>query len=350
MTDRSLPVVAASERAALVETRLEQVRDLLAQHAAGGILLDARRDFAWLTVGGQNHILYTTDAGVAPILVTPHDAIVIAPVNEFDRIANEEVAGLPLRVEKVPWFPGAAAELARTTATGTHLMTAVDVTDDLRSLRSRLAPAEDARMEWLSGVILETVAHSLADVRPGMTEDDLIAAAAHDFARHAVRLPVVLVAADERIVRYRHPLSASREIHSRVMLVVVAERWGLHVAHTEFRELEPRSSELGERAVALREVLVAMREATMPGNTLSSVLDAAKTAYARAGMGDEWMLHHQGGTIGYQAREQIATPGDDTVIEAGMAFAWNPSAIGYKLEETLYLDSDGSQHVLTTTP
>jgi hypothetical protein len=33
-----------------------------------------------------------------------------------------------------------------------------------------------------------------------------------------------------------------------------------------------------------------------------------------------------------------------------MAFAWNPSAVGFKLEEALYLDSDGSQHILTTTP
>ena len=56
-------------------------------------------------------------------------------------------------------------------------------------------------------------------------------------------------------------------------------------------------------------------------------------AYDRAGMGEEWSLHHQGGSIGYQAREQIATPNDSTPIVPGMAFAWNPSTVGFKREE-----------------
>jgi hypothetical protein len=56
-----------------------------------------------------------------------------------------------------------------------------------------------------------------------------------------------------------------------------------------------------------------------------------------------------GGSIGYAARERIATPGDKTPIRPGMAFAWNPSAVGYKAEQTLYLDQDGTQHILTST-
>jgi Xaa-Pro aminopeptidase len=133
------------------------------------------------------------------------------------------------------------------------------------------------------------------------------------------------------------------------MVVVVAERWGLHVAATQFREFEPAAPDLRERAGSIEHVVDAMQSATHVGNSLGDVLAAARAAYAERGLENEWTLHHQGGSIGYAARERIATPGDKTPIRPGMAFAWNPSAVGYKAEQTLYLDQDGTQHILTST-
>ena len=350
MNDRAAPELDRDSRAALVAERIEQVRQILGAHGADGVLLDSRRDFAWLTVGGQNHILYTTEVGVAPILITRDDAVVIAPVNEFDRIVEEEIDGQPLRVEKVEWLPGAAAGWAARTIGSGRLASPSGIARDLVTARSLLVAAEHVRMEWLGAVVLETVEREMARVRIGISEDELVADVTRDFAAQGVRLPVVLIAADDRIARYRHPISASKPIQDRVMLVVVAERWGLHVAHTQFRELTDRSAEITDRAQRLAHVLAAVRSATVPGNTLGDVIAVAQDEYERVGLHHEWTLHHQGGTIGYQAREQIAAPADATPIQPGMAFAWNPSAQGYKLEETLYLDADGRQHVVTTTP
>jgi len=344
------PFLLPQDRTTLVQSRIRDLRTMIERHDAAGILLDSRADFAWLTLGGQNHILYTSETGVAPILVTHDDAVVLAPVNEFERIAEEEMAGLPLRLESTPWWePGAALELARHAVGNGTLLTAYDVEDDLRDLRSVLTPTEHARMEWLARLVLEVVAAAVADIEPGTLEDEIVARASRAVSAAAVRLPVVLTASDERIVRYRHPLPATKPIEKRVMLVVVAERWGLHVAHTHFRELRERGPEIDDQSEKLGEVLSAMRAATIPGNTLGDVLGAARQAYTAHGLEKEWTLHHQGGTIGYQARERIATPGDQTPILRGMAFAWNPSAVGFKREETLYLDPSGAQHVLTTT-
>ncbi len=228
-------------------------------------------------------------------------------------------------------------------------MTASDVTDELQRLRSILTPTEHARMAWLATLIVDVVETALSHVGPGTLEDEIVARTAAGFAAAGVRLPVVLTASDERIVRYRHPVPKSVPIDERAMLIVVAERWGLHVAHTQFRELRERGPVIDDRAAKLGEVLSAMRATTIPGNTLGDVLRAAQSAYERVGMPDEWTLHHQGGTIGYQARERVTMPGDPTLIQPGMAFAWNPSAVGSKREETLYLDPSGAQHVLTTT-
>jgi len=345
------PVLSPQDRRALVEERIQGLRSLLDDHGATGIFLDSRRDFAWLTVGGQNHILYTTEVGVAPILVTRDDAVVLAPVNEYDRIADEEVAGLPLRLESLPWWqPSAALDRSMEIVGSGRLINATDLNPELTTLRSNLAEPEHARMAWLAGRVLSIAELALRDVRPGTVEDEIVARASAAFNAEGIRVPVLLTASDERIARYRHPIPATRGVKARVMLIVVAERWGLHVAHTQFNELSARDGAIEERFAKLREVLAAMRSVTRPGKTLGDVVAAAQESYRTVGLGEEWTLHHQGGTIGYQAREQIATPSDETPIRPGMAFAWNPSALACKLEETLYLDSSGVQRILTTTP
>jgi len=338
------PVAEPGVRARLFEERLDAVRTLLGGRA--GVLLARRKDFAWLTVGGQNHVLTATEEGAAPVLVTPTRAVVLAPVNEADRIADEEVAGLPLEVERLPWWePEAASDTAQRICGG-EVATAEELGDGLDELRTMLAPLEHQRLAWLGRMAHEALVEAVGGAAEGQSEEEVGAQLAHRFALDGVRLPVLLAAADERIERYRHPLPTARRLRRRLMVVVVVERWGVHAAQTMFRELAPLDETLERRAAALRHILTAMREATSVGATLGDVLAAAREAYAGQGIGDEWELHHQGGTIGYASRERIAKPGDETVIRPGMAFAWNPSARGYKLEETFYLDADGRRHTV----
>ena len=342
--------ISADQRAQIVTTRIEQLRELVERRGAAAVMLDSRRDFAWLTLGGLNHVLLTAETGVAPVLLTRDAAVVLAPVNEYDRIADEELAGLPLQTVSLPWWDDDAAEReARTLAAGGTILSAADVAGDLEELRSALVPEEHARLEMLARAVNDSMSAALTAMAPGDMEERLAGDVGARLAAHGARLPVILVAADERISRYRHPIPTATPIRRRVMVVVVAERWGLHVAATQFRELEPRDPDVQARAAAITDVTARMRDATTPGSTLGDVLAAARAAYAEHGMDDEWTLHHQGGSIGYAARERIAKPGDQTPIRAGMAFAWNPSAVGYKAEETLYLDANGGQRVLTTT-
>jgi Xaa-Pro dipeptidase len=187
----------------------------------------------------------------------------------------------------------------------------------------------------------------VAAVTRGDMEHAVGARLVHRLLERGIRAPVMLVAADERIARYRHPLPRERAVVRRLMLVLVAERWGLHVALTRFADLAPLDPDLGRRVRGCDDVLRDMRDATRPGATLGSVLAAGQRAYARAGLPHEWRYHHQGGSIGYRARERIAVPGDETPVRAGMAFAWNPSIAGAKAEETILVDPAGEVRVLT---
>ncbi len=190
-------------------------------------------------------------------------------------------------------------------------------------------------MRELADDITLTLDGLLPDVRRGDTEHAVAGRVAGALLARGIRAPVLLVAADERIERYRHPIPTAAPVLGRVMAVAVGERWGIHAAVTRIVNLGPPSREIRRRAAATAEVLEAMRAATRPGATLDAVLRAARQAYEASGFGEEWRLHHQGGTIGYAPRERIATPGDRTELRPGMAVAWNPSVTGTKLEATM---------------
>jgi len=319
---------------------------MLDERGDAAALLTTRRNFAWLTVGGMGHVVQSTDISIAGVLVTRDHAVVITQNIETARLADEELAGLGLEIVAVPWWePGAIqAEAVRRLPSGRGLADDADLEPQLSLIRSVLSARERDRMAELGGGARDAMQATVAAVQPGMTEDEVVA----DLLARlpGVRAPVVLAAADARIAQYRHPLPGATPIRSRLMLVLVAERWGLHVALTRFRELEAPGPDLARRIEAVGGVQSAMHAATRPGATFGDVVAVARSAYVDAGFADEWRDHHQGGSIGYQARERVAMPGDTTVIEAGMALAWNPSIAGTKAEDTIVM-VDGVARTVT---
>lgn len=337
-----------TDRRAEVEARLAAVRRILDASGMAAVLLRRRRNFAWLTAGGVNHVVLDSEDGAAPLLVTASDAVVLAPVNEADRLAREELADLPIAVEPLPWHdPEAIPAAARRLSDGRSPASDADVEADLQPLRSHLAPIDRERIGRLARCAREAVDVALAGTSPGDSEQEVAARAVGALLAEGIRAPVVLAAADDRIIHFRHPLPTHAEVTRRLMLVIVAERWGLHAAVTRIRDLEPPAEAIARRMAHVRDVERAMLTATRPGATLGDVFAAARRAYEAAGVPDQWMDHHQGGSIGYAPRERIATPDDATPVMPGMAVAWNPSIAGAKVEDTYLVDEGGSLRRLT---
>lgn len=342
------PVLDADRRAEIVDGRLDTLRRLAAGRGSAGVLLDTRRDVAWVTAGGELFVVAGSERTVAPLLVTPDAAVVLAPVNEAARIAGEEVAGLSLEVAAVPWHDGAAAEAEATRWLGRDLggLLAGDELETLLApVRARLGPVEHARMRWLGKALHAALDAATGAAIPGRTESMVASVAAGALLAGGIRVPVLLAAADERL-RYRHPIPGDTPLRDRMMLVVVAERWGVHVAATRMIRVgeQPRGPHPADAAAG--RVLDAMAAASRPGATLGDVFAAAEEAYASEGLPGEWRNHHQGGTIGYAPRERIATPNDPTPIEARMALAWNPSVPGGKAEATWIVGDEGLELVV----
>ncbi|HUP54825.1 MAG TPA: M24 family metallopeptidase [Methylomirabilota bacterium] len=329
-----------------VDRRLERVRAICEGRGGAVAVLSSRANVAWLTAGGQHHVVLSSETGVGSLVVTPRSATLVAPSIEVDRLENEEIAGLGIEIVAVPWWESDALDAAvAALAHGRPVLDDAALEDGLRAERSVLGDADIERLGTLGRAAEQAVTDAIGAIEPGASEDGLAASLIGRLV--GIRAPVVLVAADERIERFRHPLPGAHPIQRRVMLVLVGEAWGLHVALTRIREFEDPPPYIGERMRAVVDVERAMIEATTPGATLGDVVSAAQREYAKAGRPDEWHDHHQGGTIAYHGREAVATPGDATVIERGMAFAWNPSIAGAKVEDTFVVTVDGSRRFVT---
>jgi Xaa-Pro aminopeptidase len=162
---------------------------------------------------------------------------------------------------------------------------------------------------------------------------------------------VVLVATDERALKYRHPIpDATKPLQQYGMLIVGARYKGLCVSATRLVHFgPPNNDDLRRKQEATAYVDATLISHTTQGARIGDIFAAGVAAYEERGFGDEWQLHHQGGPTGYAPREYRAEPDCDLTVQPGQAFAWNPSISGTKSEDTMIL-TDNGQEIITTTP
>jgi len=313
----------------------------------GAVLLSRPVNFAWYTGGADNRVDPSALLGVAAVLVTPEAEYIVADNIEATRMREEQTTSF--EVVEHPWYEEAAALYRELTGGATlgadfPLEGTRDVSEEVAPLRYILDTEAIELYRQAGAETAAAMVEAAASISAGMTEyeagADLVAAC----RRRGLTTSVTLVAADDRIARYRHPIPHGDTIQRRVMLVVCTERGGLYVSLTRIVDFEEPEPELARRQEASEEVLRRMREeATRPGRTLADAFEDCKSFYAEAGFPDEWRLHHQGGMAGYAAREVIATPETRQEIQVGQAFAWNPSITGAKAEETFILTENGPE-------
>ena len=160
---------------------------------------------------------------------------------------------------------------------------------------------------------------------------------------------VKLIATDERIFNYRHPLPTSKRLERYAMLVLCGRQRGVVCSITRLVHFGPLPEVLRHKAEAVARVDAKMIAAIRAGESLKDIFQWAVQAYADSGYPEEWRLHHQGGAAGYEPREYLATPGSTEVVTLGQAYAWNPSITGVKSEDTILVGEKGNE-ILTAIP
>ena len=334
--------------------RQRRLRELMDRLGLEALLLRRSVNFAWYTDGADNRVDHASPFGVADVLVTSDSEYVFTDNIEAPRMREEQTPSF--EVIEHPWYGDearAVREVVGDASLGADfpLEGAPDVAEEVAPLRYVLDPDALERYRQVGADAAMAVAEAAESLEPGMSEHEAAANLAAACRRRELFSSVLLVAADDRIARYRHPIAHGGRIGRRAMLVVSAERGGLYANVTRMVHFEEPDTEVKRRQGACETILRRMREeATRPGRTLAGAFEDCRRFYAEEGFPDEWRLHHQGGMTGYASREVIATPATHQEIQVGQAFAWNPSVTGAKAEETLILTTESGPEVITYVP
>ncbi|MFT4122423.1 MAG: peptidase M24 [Microbacteriaceae bacterium] len=330
MPDATMP--DAEDRARKRE-RLARVR-----HESGNaaILLDSHEALSWYLDGARTHVSLAGPPVLAVRAEASGDTLFVAE-NEAERLIAEEL--LPedaARVVTAPWQtpPEAAAREAGEAAPESA------VAAPLRAARAALLPAETARYRALGREVAEVLTDAAAGLSEEYTERAAAAVIAGGLVARGIDPLVVLVAGAARL-GLRHPLPGGSPLGPRAMLVVCGRRHGLIANATRW------VGEAGADDERILEVEAAYFAATLSSSRLDEVFAAGCAAYGAAGLDpDEWRRHHQGGPTGYAGRDPRATALTTDALHEGQAFAWNPTAVAAKAEDTV-LRRGGAIEVLT---
>lgn len=322
------------------EHRRRLIRELLEREDLEAIALSRPANFAWYTGGADNRVDHSSPFGVAEVVVTAEEEFVLTSEIEADRFRVEQTPDIS--VVAYPWYEPAPSIAAGKVGTDDASRGPVDLTGAIQRLRLVLEPATVERYHHVGQDAMTAMDEALAGLPPGVSEWDVMAAIEAAARRRGLHSPVVLVAGDDRIARYRHPVTGNGHCDRRVMAVLCAERGGLFANLTRFVHFDEPDADFLHRQEICAAILAQLREeATCEGRTLAEAFVDCLRYYAEFGYPEEWRLHHQGGLTGYASREVIATIHTEQEIQVGQAFAWNPSITGAKAEETFVLTEHG---------
>jgi Xaa-Pro dipeptidase len=334
-----------------LEVKTERLVRMLATEGLGGVLLNTQHNFSWLTGGGSNGIDLSRENGAGFLLVTAKGKrYVIANNIEIGRLLAEEISADDFEAIEMGWQAERDPNViigATRRATAGEIGCDVGFPDtrwiepSIAACRFELLPEEVDRYRELGRAAGRALDNVIPRLRTGETENQISRIVRDELARDDIFSIVTLIAADERIAKYRHPIPTDNVWTNTLLIVVCARRHGLVASLSRMVCAGDVPSDLQHRTEAAAAVNAALYASTVVGATSSELYTTAAAAYAEQGFADEINKHHQGGACGYRTRDWVAHPDGGEIVRPHQAFAWNPSITGTKTEETAILTPDG---------
>ncbi|MEP6850517.1 MAG: M24 family metallopeptidase [Acidobacteriota bacterium] len=346
-----------------LDEKTQRITAMLSRERLDAVLLSSQHNFAWLTGGGSNGVDLSRENGIATLLITREGKrFVLASLIEIDRMFGEEVAANDFDRVDYSWQDekrGALFVLEKARSVlmpGTAIASDVPMGKDVPSIENKIAKCryaltenETERFRDLGRDAGRSLRAVIDRLEPGETELQIAEKMRHELSKKDIASVVTLVAADERISGFRHPIPSANRWQKTLLIVTCAKRYGLIASLSRMICVGRVPDELKARTDAAAYVYAKMLDSTRPGQTGADIYQTAASAYSERGFADEIDRHHQGGAAGYRTRDWVAHPASEDIVTANQAFAWNPSITGTKVEETCIVTERGIE-IITASP
>ncbi|HOK84431.1 MAG TPA: M24 family metallopeptidase [Pseudothermotoga sp.] len=332
----------------LFKARVDLLRGFVEQRGFDGIVLSRCDNFSWFTFGARNHITLNTEVGTAHVFVNQESVYIFTNNIERKRIEKEEMdEEISSQVEfgEYLWSKNMADVLkpfisGKKIVSDTGMLGTVDLKAQIDLLRYAMSDFELKTYQDLGAACDEVLNRKMKELKPDMTELEVHGIVYSSLAKEGIEPIFVMVSGEESANLYRHNLPRNVRLGKKVFVSICARKRGLVVSATRSVLFEKDQALIDQHKQNCYIDAVAISNSKV-GVKLSTVFEQIKKAYAEVGKPYEWMLHHQGGLAGYNAREIIANELTDYELRVGNVVAWNPTITGTKSEDTVALTQDG---------
>lgn len=336
-------------RKAEIDVKIADLRKIMAERGLDGIYISKQEHFAWITAGGDNIVTRFVEDGVCAIFITLEGQYFICNNIETQRFKDEEFLDKLGFEELSMWWYENRTMAYINDLIGADGKFAADISMDrasdangiLRSLEMVLQESEIGRYLHLGKVFSSTIENFMTTVRPGDSEVEIAGRLGARMWENGIEPVLYLIATDDRIYKYRHPIATEKKLEKFLMISCNARYKGLVTKITRMAYFGEVPADLQKQYLQTVQVENAMAAATKPGVDDIVPLNIAKRMYADFGYPDMWKMHHQGGPQSYTNGFYLITESMHKVIQLHQCYGYNPTITGTKTEDGFIVTEAG---------
>jgi len=330
-----------------VRIKEEWVRDFLEKEGLDALVLGRQDNFAWVTAGGDNRVINNSDMGEGFVVITKDHKWLVAHHMDGRRFIEEQAPDQGYELVTLYWHQGTTADKILELTAGMRvgadftLPGARQYGPEIVDLHYPFTDLDLKRLRWVGRKSNEIITRVAEDLKPGMTESEVAARFAYEYTLQGMSLDALMVGADERISRYRHPLAGDKAIDRYAFLHPAARRWGLHANVTRLVHFGEPPEEIRSAHRAVTTVGAHVATMLTPGVRFADILAEEKRLYAELGYPDEWNYHFLGGISGYTLVDPTRCLDPEARVVLRQSYGYFITITGAKFEELMVLTENG---------
>jgi len=325
--------------------RLERLKLLLTSYDFDAVVLTKAANIAAFFRGAQVSLGFRQETpGRIAICVTKESVVLLGNQTEVSRIAEDELLlldGLTSRPFRWDEWNLKVSVKSYLDSKGTKR-----VCDDIGVFGENIEallegiyyPLSDEEIKSIRQLAKDTafIVESVAkNVKPRVTEVRVLGELAGQLVSQGIWPEFIMVAADDRVRRFRHCIAKEIPIRRLALLSATVHRRGLYVSLSRLVSLGSATARWHRLQGACNRIDAMAILLSKPHASTGEIFRAIMQSYVKEGYPGEWLAHHQGGPAGFYGRDYKATEHESRRLVERQPVVWNPTVHGAKSEDTI---------------